>query len=287
VSHAYVVGLIGAGVGPSLTPRLHMTEAQEHGIVYVYRTIDLPTLGLEPADVVAVVRYGRLLGFDAFNLTHPCKQLVLEHLDRVDPGAAALGAVNTVVFEQGQAVGYNTDTTGFATSFTTGLAGATTDDVVMLGAGGAGAAIADALLRLGTRHLTIVDIDESRSAKLVRDIAVRFPGAQIEASTTERLSTLLPNSDGLVHCTPTGMTDHPGLPLPAELLHPGLWIADIVYRPLDTALVQAAREIGCRTLDGGGMAVHQAVDAFALITGITPDADRMMRHFRQLVDADA
>jgi shikimate dehydrogenase len=79
------------------------------------------------------------------------------------------------------------------------------------------------------------------------------------------------------------MAEHPGIALDAALLHAGLWVADIVYRPFDTALLQAARAAGCRTLDGGHMAVHQAVDAFALITGITPDAARMTAHFRQLV----
>jgi shikimate dehydrogenase len=94
---------------------------------------------------------------------------------------------------------------------------------------------------------------------------------------------LLPGSDGVVHCTPTGMAEHPGLPFPAELLHPGLWVADIVYRPLDTALLTAALAAGCRVCDGGHMAVHQATEAFALITGITPDTERMSRHFRRLV----
>ena len=79
------------------------------------------------------------------------------------------------------------------------------------------------------------------------------------------------------------MAEHPGLPFDAALLHPGLWVADIVYRPLDTALLSAAREAGCGTLDGGHMAVHQADDAFGLITGLTPDAARMSRHFRSLV----
>jgi shikimate dehydrogenase len=83
------------------------------------------------------------------------------------------------------------------------------------------------------------------------------------------------------------MADHPGLPLDATLLHPGLWVADIVYRPLETALLTAAREAGCRTLDGGHMAVHQAVDALRLITGLEPDADRMSAHLRDLVAPDA
>ena len=89
--------------------------------------------------------------------------------------------------------------------------------------------------------------------------------------------------DGLVHATPTGMAAHPGLPLDAGLLRPDLWVADIVYRPLETALVRTARGLGCRVLDGGGMAVFQAVDAFRLFTGVEPDAERMLTHFTTLV----
>ena len=86
-------------------------------------------------------------------------------------------------------------------------------------------------------------------------------------------------ADGLIHCTPTGMAKLPGMPLPAEMLHPALWVAEIVYFPLETELLRVARGLGCRTLDGGGMAVFQAVGAFQLITGIEPDAERMRRHF--------
>ncbi len=281
---AYLVGLIGTGVGPSLTPALHMAEGRAHGLDYLYRTIDLSTLDISPARVGEVLRWTRALGFDAVNVTHPCKQLVLEHLDDVDPVAATLGAVNTVVFEQDRAVGYNTDTSGFAHGFAEGLPDAPVESVVLIGAGGAGTAVADALLRLGTGHLTIVDLDVERAATLARDLAGRHPPARVDASSFDKLSVLLPEADGVVHATPTGMAEHPGVAFDTALLHHGLWVADIVYRPLDTALLQAARAAGCRTLDGGHMAVHQAVDAFALITGIAPDAARMTRHFRDLVN---
>src|SRR6476469_9038343 len=135
--HAYLVGLIGSGISVSLTPAMHMTEARALGLDYVYRTIDLDLLEIAPTEVGALVRAARALGFDALNVTHPCKQLVIEHLDRLDPVAARVGAVNTVIFEEGATVGYNTDSTGFATAFATGLAGAKLRDVVQLGAGGA------------------------------------------------------------------------------------------------------------------------------------------------------
>ena len=96
----------------------------------------------------------------------------------------------------------------------------------------------------------------------------------------------LASASGLIHATPTGMASHPGLPLPAELLRPEMWVVDIVYMPLETELLREARELGCRTLDGGAMAVFQAADSFELFTGRAPDRDRMLRHFSRLVDRD-
>jgi shikimate dehydrogenase len=264
---------------------MHMAEARALGLDYLYRTIDITALGVAPESVGELVRAARLLGYDALNITHPCKQLVVGHLDRLDPAAARLGAVNTVIFQDGAAVGYNTDTSGFATAFRTGLTGAASSDVVQLGAGGAGAAVADALLSSGVEHLTVVDLDDHRAAALAGELARRFPAARIDAGHPDKLAVLLADSNGLVHCTPTGMADHPGLPLDPEVLRPGLWVADIVYRPLDTALLRAARSVGCPTLHGGHMAVHQAVDTLRLVTGLEPDAQRMLRHFESLIAA--
>ena len=282
----FLVVLIGAGIGPSLTPPLHMAEARALGLDYVYRTVDIAALGIAPTEVGTLLRAARTLGFNALNITHPCKQLVVEHLDALDERAARLGAVNTVIFGERGAVGYNTDASGFATAFRTGLPGAPVCEVVQLGAGGAGAAVADALLSDGTEHLTVVDVDDDRATGLARALADRFPTARVHAGEIDKLAVLLPHSDGLVHCTPTGMADHPGLPLEPALLHPGLWVADIVYRPFDTALLLAARAAGCRTLHGGHMAVFQAVDTLRLVTGLEPDADRMLRHFQTLVAAE-
>lgn len=279
----YLAGLIGTGVGPSLTPALHMAEGRAQGLEYVYRTLDLNVLGLSPEQVGEILTWSRRLGYDGLNITHPCKQLVVGHLDDIDDTARTLGAVNTVVFREGRAVGYNTDTTGFAHGFAEGLPGAATASVTLVGAGGAGTAVADALMRLGTAHLSIVDLDVDRASALAHELTDRHPDARVEASSFDKLSVLLPNTDGLVHATPTGMAEHPGVAFDTALLHPDMWVADIVYCPLDTALLQAARAAGCRTLDGGHMAVYQAVDAFALITGVAPDAARMSAHFRDLV----
>ncbi|WIX99413.1 shikimate dehydrogenase [Amycolatopsis mongoliensis] len=272
---SYLIGLVGSGIGPSASPALHEREADELGLRYVYRLLDLDVLRRPVADVVAAAR---ATGFDGLNVTHPAKQAVLPHLDELSPEAAALGAVNTVVFDGGRAIGHNTDATGFACSLTRGLPDVRMDDVVLLGAGGAGAAVAHALLSLGTGRLTIHDVDGERSAKLVDALRRRFGAGRAQTGDLEAVQ----RADGLVHATPTGMAAHPGSPVPMELLRPELWVADIVYRPLETALLAGARARGCRVLHGGGMVVLQAAESFRLFTGVEPDPARMLRHFDTL-----
>ncbi|MDT0439581.1 MULTISPECIES: shikimate dehydrogenase [Streptomyces] len=282
---AYLVGLIGSGIGPSLTPALHEREADRQGLRYLYRLIDIDALGVPPEAVGDLLRSARDLGFDGLNITHPCKQLVIGHLDALDPQAEALGAVNTVVLEDGRATGHNTDVTGFAASFARGLPDVSLERVVQLGAGGAGAAVAHALLTLGAERITLVDARPERAAALADALTPHFGAARVAAAAPDALSALTGAADGIVHATPTGMAAHPGLPLPARLLHPGLWVADVVYRPLETALLRTARALGCPVLDGGGMAALQAVDAFRLITGREPDADRMLADLGELAGA--
>jgi shikimate dehydrogenase len=286
--HGHLIGLIGSGIGPSLSPPLHEREADALGMRYLYRRLDLDDLGLPATATGELLAAVRLAGFDGLNVTHPCKRLVFEHLDELSPDAAALGAVNTVVFTGGRAVGHNTDWSGFARGFSLGLPDAALDRIVLLGAGGAGAAVAHALLTLGARQVRVLDIDAGRSDGLAAALRARFGSERAVAGRLDdhELCAAVREADGLVHATPTGMAAHPGLPLPVELLQPGLWVAEVVYRPLETELVTTARARGCRVLDGGRMAVFQAVEAFRLFTGVEPDADRMLRHFDTLIGAD-
>jgi shikimate dehydrogenase len=270
------VALIGAGIGASLSPALHEREAREQGLPYRYRLIDLEERGLGPDAVGDLLAEARGAGLRGVNVTHPCKEAVVPYLDALSADARALQAVNTVVFDGARAVGHNTDTTGFAEAFARGLPDAALDHVVLLGAGGAGAAVGHAALRLGVGRLAIVDVDEERA----RDRVAQLGTPRAVVGTLDDLAT----ADGLIHATPTGMDAHPGLPLDEELLHDGLWVAEVVYRPLETPLLRAARALGCRTVDGGGMAVFQAADSFALFTGVEADRERMLRHFAALVD---
>jgi shikimate dehydrogenase len=276
---SFVCGLIGSGIQGSRSPALHEREAEAQGLRYVYKRIDLDPLGLDARALPELLTAAERMGFAGLNITYPCKQAVLPLLHELSAEARALGAVNTVVLANGRRSGHNTDATGFAESFRRGMAGAKLDRVVLLGAGGAGAAVAHAALGLGVGKLSVFDLDAARAA----DLAARL-GARAEAG--KDLAAAMAAADGLIHCTPTGMAKYPGVPLPPQLLKPAHWVADIVYVPLETGLLRAARAKGCRTLDGGGMAVFQAAGALRLFTGIEPDAERMLRHFNSMWDRD-
>ena len=285
-AESFLVGLIGDGVMPSLTPLMHEREGDVQGLRYLYRPIDLTELGLPGQSVGELLTGASRLGFNGLNITHPCKQLVLEHLDEVTPDARRLGAVNTVTIRDGRFIGHNTDFSGFAAALASGLPGAKLNRVVQLGAGGAGSAVAYALLTAGVRQLDLVDTDPARCAARAAELAGFFPDQLVTARSTAELPQLMPLADGLVHCTPVGMAAHPGVPLDMSLVAPRHWVADIVYRPIETELVREARAKGCDVLDGGRMAVGQAADAFRIFTGREADADRMRAHFLELVAAE-
>lgn len=276
-----LVGLIGAGIQRSLTPLMHEEEARQQGLRLHYQLIDLDRTGATAGDLPGLVRAARTMGFAGLNITYPCKQAVIPLLDELSDDARAMGAVNTVVCRDGRLVGHNTDWSGWGEAFRRALPQADLSRVVLLGAGGAGAAVAHAAVRLGTQRLMVVDREPERARALADSLNALYEGSHVEAR--DDVAAALEGATGLIHATPTGMDKLPGLPLAAELLHPGLWVAEIVYFPIETALLKAARARGCATVDGGGMAVFQAVGAFRLFTGLEPDAARMEIHFRRLL----
>ena len=273
-------GLIGAGIQASLTPAMHMAEGAAQGLSYQYELIDLQALGATEDDLSRLIEDAEHRGLAGLNITHPCKQAVIAHLDELAPDARRLGAVNTVVLKSGRRYGHNTDWWGFAEGFRRGLPDADLTSAVQLGAGGAGVATAYAGLSLGLQRLAVFDREPERAEALAEMLSSLFPEAEISAGTD--LAAAMQEAAGLIHATPTGMVKYPGLPLDAELLAPRHWVAEIVYFPLETALLKEARRRGCRTLDGGGMAVFQAVGAFRLFTGREPDATRMLEHFKAM-----
>lgn len=274
-------GLIGAGIQRSLTPAMQEAEAQAQGLRLHYQLIDLDRSGQGIEALPMLLQAARTMGFTGLNITFPCKQAVMPLLDALSDEARAMGAVNTVVFRDGQATGHNTDGFGWRWGFERALPDADLSRVVLLGAGGAGSAIAHSVGRMQAGALVVVDNDLARASTLAAELDRVYPGTRVSASADA--AAAMAGASGVIHATPTGMDKLPGLPLPASLLRPGLWVSEIVYFPLDTELLQAARRAGCRVVDGGTMAVGQAIGAFELFTGLTADAARMDAHFRRLI----
>jgi len=274
-----LLGLIGAGIQRSMSPALHEEEGRHHGLRVHYQLVDLDAAaGVEM--LPDLVRAARVMGFAGLNITYPCKQSVIALLDGLSEEAKAIGAVNTVVRDANRFVGHNTDGSGWSWGFRRALPRADLGRVVLLGAGGAGSACADAVLRLGAARLVIVDQAAARAAALAARLNEQLPGGRAQASAD--LEVALDAASGLIHATPTGMAKSPGMPLPEELLRPGLWVSEVVYVPLETELLQAARRRGCATVDGGHMNVGQAIGAFKLFTGEDADPARMDACFRRM-----
>ena len=281
-----LVGLIGSGIQRSLTPAMHEEEAGHHGLRLHYQLIDLDVTGATVDALPTLISAVRTMGFAGLNITYPCKQAVIPLLDELSEEARAMGAVNTVVNRGGKLIGHNTDGSGWSWGFSRTLPNADLGRVVLLGAGGAGSAIAHAVLRLGAKQLTVVDSDGPRAAALAAMLNTHYGVGRVGSNTD--VAAALATATGLIHATPTGMDKLPGLPLPEALLRADLWVAEIVYFPLDTALLRAARARGCATVNGGTMAVGQAIGAFELFTGLKADPVRVEAHFkRMLTERDA
>lgn len=276
------VGLVGEGISESLTPAMHLREAAERGIAYEYHVFDLAPDSREAADLGAYLRDLRDAGYAAVNVTHPFKQRVIDSLDSLSEAARTIDAVNLVLLGE-QLAGDNTDWSGFEWAIATGLPGAAFGLVAQVGAGGAGSATAYTLLRHGAADVVVLDADPARALRVAERYAPLFPGQRIRAEPLDALPRVLADADGVVHATPVGMAKHPGTAFDVGLLAPGAWLAEIVYRPIDTELVRTARARGHRVLDGSRLAVGQAVDSFRLITGIEPDAERMGEHMLELI----
>ncbi len=278
MAEALLCGLIGAGIQRSLSPALQEEEARQHGLRLHYQLIDIADQS--PQILPTLMQAARVLKFAGLNITYPCKQAVIPLLDELSEEARLIGAVNTVVRVGERLVGHNTDGSGWSWGFRQALPQAKLDRVVLLGAGGAGSAVADAVLRLGAKLLIVVDAMPERATTLAAHLNQTHGGSR--ASAEPDIAKALERSDGLIQATPVGMLQHPGMPLDEKLLTRGLWVSEIVYVPLETALLKAARRAGCATMDGGYMNVGQAVRAFKLFTGRDADVARMNGHFRRL-----
>ncbi len=268
-----LVGLLGANIGQSLAPPLHEDAFAACGMTGHYHLMDVD--GPRPRTLTELVVAVRTAGFAGVNVTFPFKEAVIPLLDEVSPEATEIGAVNTVVLDPaGRTTGYNTDRSGFRAAFIEafGADAARGKSVLQLGAGGAGRAVAFALMDLGVSSLRIYDRDATRARNLCADLDGR-------CNVLDAPEPVAASVDGIVNATPVGMMGHPGLPMTPDLVQPHQFVADVIYTPLETDFLKAAKAKGARTMGGAGMCVHQAVRAFELFTGCTPDLARMKRTF--------
>jgi shikimate dehydrogenase len=270
-SKKLLTGLIGAPIAHSASPAMHERAAEALGLRGHYQLIEVA--GADAAGLAMMLEGVRRLGFAGVNVTYPYKEAVVPLLDELAPGAAAMGAVNTVVARGGRLTGHNTDTTGFARAVAPLLAPAG-NSVAVIGAGGVGKAIAFALASLKVTDIRIFDSEPERAGKLVALLPAQG-GARAAVSVEDALN----GATGLVNGTPVGMLPNRGMPVPATLLHETLWVADAVYSPLITPLLAAAQAKGARIMTGRELAIYQAADAIELFTGLAPSTDVMGEAF--------
>jgi shikimate dehydrogenase len=273
-----LVGLLGANIQGSISPALFAEAFAAAGIDGYYHLLDNDCLpGRRLPQLLEAIKAA---GFSGANVTYPFKQEIIPLLDTIDASAAEVGAVNTItIAPDGRTTGYNFDRSGWRNSFvaTLGQDSALGKTVVQIGAGGAGRAVSFALLDLGVSTLVIHDIDKTRAATLKADLE-KYRAA-VRCRLSDDLAADVVAADGVVNATQIGMRGFPGNPVPVEALQSRHWAADVIYTPLQTEYLKAASAKGARTLNGSGMSVHQALDAFRQITGITPDLAGLNRAF--------
>ena len=268
--HTGLTGLLGSPVTHSLSPLMHNESFRQLGLDYVYLCFDVGEDKLETA-----VQGLKACGIRGFNLTMPDKNRMAELADELTPAAGMIGAVNTVVNENGRLVGHNTDGLGFMRSVADAGLSIRGASMTIFGAGGASTAICAQAALDGVKNLYIFARPESRfrqrTLKLVDSInhSTECRAVLCDQSDHSALKQALEDSSLLVNATSVGMapdTDHSILE-DISLLHQGLTVADIIYNPRETRFLRLAREAGCRTFNGMYMLLYQGAEAFRLWTG--------------------
>jgi shikimate dehydrogenase len=265
----FLTGLIGAPIANSASPAMHERAAEALGAHCHYQLIEVAGAGRE--ELRLLLDGVRRLGFAGVNVTFPYKEAVVSLLDELSPGARAIGAVNTVVVRDGRLIGHNTDTTGFARAITELVRDPAQSRVAVIGAGGVGKAIAFALAATGVREIRIFDTDRAKAEQLAAQLS--------QGEAVNSVEETMRGATGVVNGSPVGMLPNRGMPVPEALLQKDVWVADAVYTPLWTPLLNAAKAKGAEVMTGRELAIYQAADAFELFTGLKPSAVEMGNAF--------
>jgi shikimate dehydrogenase len=271
-----LLGLIGAPIAHSASPAMHEAAARAAGFEAHYHLIEVAGAGR--TDLAVMLEGVCRLGFTGVNVTFPYKEAVVGLLNRLSPEADAIGAVNTVVVEDGALVGHNTDASGFATAYRSLKRNDGDRPVAIIGAGGVGRAIAFALTACGVTRLRLFDLDRDKAAALARLLERR---ADIEIVGS--VAAAVEGAAGIVNGTPLGMLPNRDTPVPPALIDASQWVADAVYHPLWTPLLLAAKKNGATVMTGRELAINQALDAFRLFTGVEPSEQAMSETFDRIM----
>jgi shikimate dehydrogenase len=276
VESPMLAAIIGFPLGHSMSPPLHNAGFAALGLDVHYEAWAIPADEL--AGAVARVRDDEMLGM---SVTVPYKQSVMPLLDEIDPAAAAIGSVNTIVKRDGRLVGYNTDKDGFIRSLREAGCDPRGMRALVLGVGGAERAVAYGLVEAGVASIALAGRNPERLRAAATQLANTKPREVVIATLgfeTDALAVAASEADIIVNCTPIGMRHSPqeaDSPLSRGALRADLWVVDIVYNPLETNLLRSAREIGAHAVDGLGMLVFQGVAQQLLWTGAEPPGDIM------------
>lgn len=265
-----LTGIIGYPISHTLSPLMHNKAFSLLGLDYVY--VVFPVL---PTDLAQVVLALPALKIRGVNITIPYKQDVLAHLDEITPEAKRIGAVNTILVENGRTIGYNTDGKGFIKSLVEEGFNPAGKKILLLGAGGACRSVALSLAWAGADKISV-------AARSVTKAEAMLNEASLEVEThcyalPDIQPKVLEEADLIVNTTPLGMAPHldqmPAISL--DYLHPEQWVCDLIYNPPETLFLKQAKLKGCKTINGIGMLVHQGAEAFTIWTSHSAPVEEM------------
>lgn len=272
-SRTSLIGLLGHPVGHSKSPVMMNQAFQAASLPFVYLAFDVP-----PRELAAAVRGLRALGSRGWNVTIPHKVAIIDYLDELDESARKIGAVNTVVNDDGYLIGKNTDGAGYLQSLREEMkVNLGESRVVILGAGGAARAVAHALVDAGVEELVIANRTVAKGEELAASLGV----GSVKAIPLKEVGRWIKEATLLVQTTSVGMEpNREGIPIDPALLHEKLIVSDLVYNPYHTRLLKEAKARGARIHSGLGMLVHQAALAFTHWTGKPAPLEQMWQAAR-------
>lgn len=285
------LGLVGEGIAKSQSPDLHERLGASLGEPVRYDLVD--SRGVADFDFPNAIHKLRAEGYRGTNVTFPFKERAAQLADIKGEGVQRVGTANTLLFDTNGLRAENTDYTGFISAYRHSFGSQPAGEVLLVGAGGVGRAVACALGELAVSHIHILEHDASRAESLSRDLNAM--GINAACITSEQAQQKLPQWQGVVNCSPIGHINHPGCPIDTAGLGAQHWVFDAVYIPAHTELLNAAHQAGAKTLSGVDLFVFQGVDAFRFFTAdripaeqVDPHVIPLRTHYiEQLVTPDA